>query len=244
MFSREMLAEFNELELSIYNCIIRHKEHIARMTIKELAEEAHVSTATVQRFCKKAGCDGYSHFKLCYAEYLQKDAPPLKVTERTVFKSFISYIDSPDFEESIDEAFHMLVSSQRIIFIGVGSSGILGKYGARFFSNVGWFSLFVDDPWLPVLQDMDGAVTIALSVSGATMQTLNLANQMKLRGSRLVSVTNTPGSALSRISDCNIFYHVPLVMANRTNITTQVPVIYILETLANQLYAACGQDTR
>ena len=244
MFSQEMLADFNDLELSIYNCIIRHKEHIAHITIKELADEAHVSTATVQRFCKKAGCDGYSHFKLCYKEYLQKDSDPLKVTERTAFKSFASYIDSGDFEKSIEKAFQLLSASQRIIFIGVGSSGILGKYGARFFSNVGCFSLFVDDPWLPILQEMDGAVTIALSVSGVTRQTLNLANQMKLRGSRLISITNTPGSALSRISDCNIYYHLPLIMANHTNITTQVPVIYILETLAGRLYAECTGNSQ
>lgn len=240
MFSQNILADFNELELSIYNCIIAHKEHVAHMTIKELAEEAHVSTATVQRFCKKMGYDGYSHFKLSYKEYLKKDQllQPNDM-EWTTFQSFLSYIDSKDFQDSITKAFQFLLHANQIIFIGVGSSGILGRYGARFFSNVGWFSLFVDDPWLPILQELDGAVTIALSVSGSTEQTLNLANQMKVRGSTLITITNTPGSALSKISDCNIFYYVPLIMANRTNITTQVPVLYILETLANKLYSVC-----
>lgn len=239
MFSSEMLANFNELELSIYNCIVRQKENVTKMTIKELSEEAHVSTATILRFCKKLGYDGYSHFKLSYKEYLKKEKGfPAMDMEQSSFRSFLSCIDSAEFQDSIETALQLLLGSRRIIFIGVGSSGILGKYGARFFSNVGWFSLFVDDPWLPILQEMDGAVTVALSVSGVTQQTFEMANQMKLRGSTLIAITNTPGSALSKIADCSIFYHVPNAMANSTNITTQVPVIYILETLANKLYSA------
>ncbi len=34
------------------------------MKIRELAEEVHVSTTTILRFCKKVGCEGYSEFRL------------------------------------------------------------------------------------------------------------------------------------------------------------------------------------
>ncbi len=242
MFTYELLTGFNELELSIYNCITKNKEHIAHMTIKDLAEEAHVSTATVLRFCKKAGCEGYSHFKLCYKEYLEKEKMALADMGETTFKGFISRIDSRDFQESIEEAFQLLKDSKRIIFIGIGSSGILGKYGARYFSNVGRFSLYVEDPWLPILQDLtEDTVTIALSESGFTQQTIDLANQVKTRGSLLITVTNASDSALAKISDCSISYHVPQVMVNHTNITTQIPVLYIIEALANKLYASDGK---
>lgn len=36
MFTHEILSELSELELSIYNCILRHRENIGRMKIKEL----------------------------------------------------------------------------------------------------------------------------------------------------------------------------------------------------------------
>ena len=72
MFTHEILSELSELELSIYNCILRHRENIGRMKIKELADEAHVSTATVLRFCRKMGCEGYAEFKLRYKEHLEK----------------------------------------------------------------------------------------------------------------------------------------------------------------------------
>lgn len=207
------------------------------MKIKELADEAHVSTATVLRFCKKLGCEGYSEFRLRYKEYLKNQQILLNDTVETTFKGFVSRMDSRDFQESIDNAFRLLKDSQHIIFIGIGSSGILGKYGARYFSNIGRFSLYVEDPFFPILQDMtDHTVTIVLSESGTTYQMLKLANQLKQKGSRLLSITNKADSPLAKLADCNIFYYVPQLMANGTNITTQIPVVYILETLARKLY--------
>ena len=38
------------------------------------------------------------------------------------------------------------------------------------------------------------------------------------------------------MSDCNISYHVTAKMVNERNVTTQVPVLYIIETLAKKLY--------
>lgn len=238
MFTHEIVSSFNELEMSIYNCIIKNKTRISHMKIKDLADEAHVSTATILRFCKKLGCEGYSEFKLRYKEYLQQTALLLTDSEETTVKGFLTRIDSKEFQDSLDEAFSILKDSQRIILIGIGTSGILAQYGARFFSNVGRFSLYVDDPYLPILQDLsEDTVTIALSESGNTQQTINLAMQLKERGSLLLSITNHPGSTLDRISDYSITYHVPEILVNHTNITTQVPVVYILETLARNFYS-------
>ena len=38
------------------------------------------------------------------------------------------------------------------------------------------------------------------------------------------------------MADCNISYHVTERMVNERNVTTQVPVLYIMETLAKKLY--------
>ena len=102
----------------------------------------------------------------------------------------------------------------------------------------------MDDPYLPILQDMtDDTVTIALSESGITQQTVNLAVQLKERGSVLISITNNSTSTLAKIADHTISYHVPEILINQTNITTQVPVLYILETLARQFIKTGGLIT-
>ena len=66
MFKYEQVKDLNDLELEVYNYIMRHQEKVLEMKIRELAEGSHVSTTTVLRFCKKMGCNGYSEFKVKY----------------------------------------------------------------------------------------------------------------------------------------------------------------------------------
>lgn len=237
MFTKEMMDTFTDLDLAVYDCIVKNRGRISRMPIKELAAMAHVSTATILRFCRKCGADGYSEFKLKYREHLEGKRDALKDDGTAELQSIVNQVRSEDFQESIEKAFQYLKNSRCTIFIGVGSSGMLGKYGARYFSNVGHFSLFIDDPWLPVLQDLaENTVTIALSESGLTSQTIAIASQLQERGSRLISITNNANSVLARMADCNISYHVAEALVNERNVTTQIPVIYIIETLAKKLY--------
>lgn len=237
MFTKEMMDTFTDLDLAVYDCIVKNRGRISRMPIKELAAMAHVSTATILRFCRKCGADGYSEFKIKYREHLKGKRDALKDDGTAELQSFVNQARSEDFQESIEMAFQYLRKSRCTIFIGVGSSGMLGKYGARYFSNVGRFSLFIDDPWLPVLQDLaENTVTIALSESGLTGQTITIASQLQERGSRLISITNNANSVLARMADCNISYHVAEALVNERNVTTQIPVIYIIETLAKKLY--------
>lgn len=237
MFTKEMMDTFTDLDLAVYDCIVKNRGRISRMPIKELAAMAHVSTATILRFCRKCGADGYSEFKIKYREHLEGKRDALKDDGTAELQSFVNQARSEDFQESIEMAFQYLRKSRCTIFIGVGSSGMLGKYGARYFSNVGRFSLFIDDPWLPVLQDLaENTVTIALSESGLTSQTITIASQLQERGSRLISITNNANSVLARMADCNISYHVAEALVNERNVTTQIPVIYIIETLAKKLY--------
>lgn len=44
MFSYEKIRSLNELEISIYNFAVAHPEEAADMTIRELANERHVSS--------------------------------------------------------------------------------------------------------------------------------------------------------------------------------------------------------
>lgn len=237
MFTKEVMERFTELDFAVYDCIVKNKKQINKITIKELAAMAHVSTATILRFCKKCKAEGYSEFKIKYKEYLEGQQEVLKDDKETELLSFITRIRSADFQESLNQAHMYLSKSKCILFIGIGTSGILGKYGARYFSNVGHFSLFIDDPWLPILQNpSEGTVMIALSESGMTKQTVYIASHLQQRGCPLIAITNSKNSVLAKMADCSISYHVTEKIVNDRNVTTQVPVLYIIETLAKKLY--------
>ena len=42
MFTKEIMETFTELDLSVYDCIVKNRDRVSRMTIKELADTAHV----------------------------------------------------------------------------------------------------------------------------------------------------------------------------------------------------------
>ena len=73
MFSYEVLQSLNDLEMLVYSYIMEHKEEVQYMTIRELSQAVHVSTSTVIRFCKKAGCDGYSEFRVQFKMFLKEE---------------------------------------------------------------------------------------------------------------------------------------------------------------------------
>ncbi|MEH7515875.1 RpiR family transcriptional regulator, partial [Gottfriedia acidiceleris] len=73
MFSNDQIASFNELELSLYNYISQNMEKVAYMRIREIADETHVSTSTILRFCRKLNCDGFSEFKVKLKMYLEEE---------------------------------------------------------------------------------------------------------------------------------------------------------------------------
>lgn len=237
MFSHEEIKSFNELEMSVYNYIIRNKEKVVYMKIRELADSAHVSTTTVLRFCKKAGCEGYSEFKLKFKLYLQEHQGRQPDLDISALMDFFSRAEMEAYQAALKKAADILAQSTSIVFIGTGNSGIIGKYGARYFNNAGWFSLSIDDPFTPVYKGQsDTTVVVALSVSGETEQTISQASQLKERGCPLISITNSSNCTLAQMSDCNIAYYIPTIRIKEYfDLTSQIPVLLTIETLGRRL---------
>ena len=235
MFTHEMIKSFNQLEMDVYNYIISNEEKVVYMKVRELAEEVHVSTTTILRFCKKVGCEGYSEFRLKLKQEVNSKEQKKINMDLTAVKDFFERVQTQAFAENIQEAVKLLTKASSIIFVGVGNSSIIGKYG--YFNNVGWFSFAIDDPFTPVFRGKgERTATVALSVSGETEQTLMLAEKLKRRGSSLISITNKANCSLSKMSDCNINYYVSEYKKDENyDLTSQMAVVFILELIGREL---------
>jgi len=237
MFSTDVIASFNELEASIYNYVSQNGEKVAYMRIRELADETHVSTATILRFCRKLNCEGFSEFKVKLKMYLEKNKKTVIKNSQHSIVEFFERTLKGDIEEIIKEAAHLIHHADHVIFIGIGSSGILAEYGARYFSSLGKFSLYIKDPLFPIHSKIrHNSLAIALSVTGENNFTVTHLHQLKQEGSKIISITNNKLSTIAKISEINIPYYVSEEFIEEANITTQVPVVYILESLAREIY--------
>ena len=101
----------------------------------------------------------------------------------------------------------------------MGTSSILARYGARYLCNVGYFSIFIDNPFTPINTCItnaafSGTAAIALSVSGETRQVIDMARQLKERGCTLISITNSASCTLARSRKKNFYWYKKVIASN------------------------------
>ncbi len=130
MFSYDEVRSFNELEMEIYNYIMQNKQNVVYMKIRDLADNAHVSTTTILRFCKKLGCEGYSEFKLKYKFWLQGEQKSQPDLDTSVLIEYLHRAEEEAYQAALERALDILLRAETIVFIGTGTSGVLGIYGA------------------------------------------------------------------------------------------------------------------
>lgn len=237
MFSYNEIQRFSETDFVLYRFIVANADMVPLMTIRELADRVHVSTSTVLRFCAKVGCDSYSAFKTSLAGQLSRirERPPHP--DLNGLLQYFARTNTHAFEQMLEEGAERLRRADTVIFIGAGSSGALARYGARYFSNLGKFAIGLEDAYYPVLPERAGETAIlALSVSGETPDVVSFVDRFRSDRCPVLSITNQPNCTLARMSDWNISCQMEPQQANGGyNATTQVPVLFLIETLARRL---------
>lgn len=250
VFSNEEIQSLNALEMSVYNYVAKNREKVVYMKIRELAAQAHVSTTTVLHMCKKFGCDGYTEFKLRLKQEMLRDKRDVADLDISALQDFLSRLSSPAIQTQIDGVVELLRGMGHVLFIGVGNSSILARYGARYLCNVGYFATAIDDPFTPISgvvntqAKFDKVAVVALSVSGETEQIISMTQSLKERGCVIISITNSASCTLARLSDYNLNYYMTEVKLNGYfQLTCQAPVLCLLEMIGRRLYQPGPNDT-
>lgn len=237
MFSADQIKSLNELEMKVYQYVMQHKATVPYMRIRELAKESYVSPTTVLRFCRKMDCDGYNEFKWRLkndAGHQETKALPEDFRE---IQAFFGEMEAGKYEEQLEKAASMIAKAERILMAGIGNSGSIAQYGARYFTNMGKFSLFLADPFYPVnLLDSDHSLAIVLSVSGETKEMIEIINQLREAKCAVISITSQKDCTVAKLSDLNISYYMVTHREESTlDFSTQIPVVCLMETLGRKV---------
>ncbi|WP_313180926.1 MurR/RpiR family transcriptional regulator [Lacrimispora sp.] len=237
MFSNQVLNQFSELDYEVYNFILKNSEKIPYMTIREFANEAHVSTTTIARFCRKVNCNGFSEFKIRFKMEQESTKTIRQGFDFSSILDFFQRIETESFHEQLKSIANIIAEKKQIIFLGIGNSGIIAEYASRYFCNMGIFATGINNPMFPIsLEFPKESIIIILSVEGETDVLIENSEIIKQSNSTVVSVTNSKNSTLARISDHNISYYIQGERTDykkmKVDITSQIPAVYIVEALA------------
>ncbi|WEG73140.1 MurR/RpiR family transcriptional regulator [Vagococcus intermedius] len=236
--------DFNDLEMGIYKYVATNIEKVVLMRIRELAEVTHCSTATILRFCRKFDCEGFSEFKiklrLYLDENLEKYAKAGQYSVDTMsLTHFITRFPDDFYKEKIEHCLKILDEKELVWFLGYGSSNIVAEYGAMYFSSLVNMSVNISDTLNQPLNHLGQGIgkntcVIVLSVGGETKNIIQQLNQFLEAKSQVISITNSPDSTIAKLSDVNIPYYIKTEKIGDSDVTSQIPVIYILEYLAKE----------
>lgn len=233
-FTYSQVESLNETETYVYNYVVKNTKKVLNESIRELANDTHVSTATIMRFCKKMGCEGFTELK-----YRLKENVEIQETKEddanNQFDSFIERVESSDYLESIRRAAEIIKQSDLILTLGIGTTGDFAKYTSRLLSGMGYCCYGVDGAAYPVQRVTEGhqGVIIAFYESLQKKLLFEEIYRYKNKNYMIIMLTNTNVGSMEHLCDEVIHISDGSVMLGK--IHSGIPMLYAVEKLAYAL---------
>lgn len=241
---------FTKSEKKVADIVLKDPQSIIYSSITDLSEHCEVGEATILRFCKKLGFNGYQSFKMTLAQSLQKEDEvdvqlSDEITKDDSIQDVCKKILNTDIcalnetfalidYKSIEEVVEWLIKAKRIVFFGVGSSAITAQDAKNKFMRI---TSNVEFSYDSHMQSMiaslmcDKEVAIAFSYSGSTKDTIEMLKTAKKTGAKTVCVTRYGKSPITQYAD-----HVLLIGAKEGPLqggalSTKIAQLFIIDIL-------------
>lgn len=231
-FTYSQVESLNETEAYVYNYVVKNTKKVLNESIRELANDTHVSTATIMRFCKKMGCEGFTELK-----YRLKESEEMQETKEDnvadQFGFFIEKIKSSDYLDSIHRAAEIIKQSDLILTLGIGTTGDFAKYTSRLLSGVGYCCYGVDGAAYPVQRVAEGHQEVIIVFYERIQKKLLFEEIYRYKNYMIIMFSNNNMGSMEHLCDEVIHISDGSVMLGK--IHSGIPMLYAIEKLAYEL---------
>ncbi|WP_114570078.1 MurR/RpiR family transcriptional regulator [Exiguobacterium flavidum] len=238
-------ASYSDIEKKIADLLLEHPEHVIHSSISGLGEQLGVADSTIFRFCKRLGFKGFQAMKIALAaeivsplhqihEEITPDDDVRTVARKVFHASQKALTDTEQLldETTLEQVVRALIGARRIEIYGAGGSALVAMDAYHKWMRAGLPVFATLDTHIQLMsasQLQAGDVAIVISHSGATMDMLQIAELLKVRGVALIVLTSYAKSPLSRLAD-----HVLYTASDETD--------YRTEAMASRLAELCLFD--
>lgn len=210
----------------IADVVTEHPAAPVELTITELADRAGTSPATVTRFCRALGFDGYTQFRVGVAseigrgdaneswqadigqEFGSQDEPG-KVLQ-TLVALHLESLETTAARLDLDAVLRVadaIASSHHVDIYGVGGSGIIAREFQGRLYRIGvnahsWSD--VHEGLTSAVMQKSTSVAIGISSTGRTDETVQMLSQAGATGAFTVAITHDAESWLAGIADVSL----------------------------------------
>lgn len=211
---------FTRAEKHIADYILTSAKDVLYMSITELANACDVGDTSVFRFCRHLGKNGYQDFKVDLAQAISEThaAPVLQncivnsndstdVMIQKVLNNNIAVLNETYQliePATLETTTHWLAKAGRICFFGVGASSASALEAHNRFLRVCPKTECIQDARMQMMRAAlmrEGDVGILFSYSGATKETVSIAQAAKDAGAHTICISRFAHSPLAEICD-------------------------------------------
>lgn len=197
--------------------LMQHAEDAQYLSISSLANECGVAEATIFRFCRSLGFQGYNEMKIALAKATATATPtaaklePGADTQLLITHAYNTAVEALNGTrnmldaEAIDRAATLLQRARQVYFFGQGGSQVLaGDIWARFSMLSTKFRTAGDSHMQAITASLMGPedVILFISYSGCTRDMMDTLHLAKENGAKVILVTHyadAPGAMLADV---------------------------------------------
>ena len=232
---------------AVADYLLQHADEAQYLSISSLARECNVAEATVFRFCRALGFDGYHEMRIALAQAnatgtmsSQRELQPGASTE-TLFEhasarlfTAINGTQNALSAEAVDEAARMLREAKQGFCFGQGGSMLLANDICARFASLSTKFRTSGDSHLQLLTASlmnEADVVLFVSYSGATRDMMETLRTAKAAGAKIILLTHYEDSPGASLADVVLRCGAQESPLDSGSIPIKVAVLYVGEVL-------------
>ena len=232
---------------AVADYLVHHADEAQYLSISSLARECKVAEATVFRFCRALGFEGYHEMRISLAQAnatgtmsSQRELQPGASTE-TLFEhasarlfTAINGTQNALSAEAVDEAARMLREAKQVFCFGQGGSMLLANDICARFASLSTKFRTSGDSHLQLLTASlmnEADVVLFVSYSGATRDMMETLRTAKAAGAKIILLTHYEDSPGAKLADIVLLCGAQESPLDSGSIPIKVAVLYVGEVL-------------
>jgi len=258
---RSRLTEFTGALQRVAEQVLTDPAAAARATIVELAERSGTSPATVTRFCRALGFDGYADLRLSIAgetgrasrqsgwtvdigREIQPDDPLDRVLHQIMAADTRALADTSALLDlkAVERAADAIAASSRVDIYGISGSALVGAEMQLCLHRIGlaaWSWTDVHNGLASAALLRPGDVALAVSHTGQTRETIEMLAEAGSSGATTIALTSFPRSPLAEVADIVLVHAMQATTFRPDALSGRHPQLVVLDLL----YIAVAQRT-
>jgi DNA-binding MurR/RpiR family transcriptional regulator len=258
---RARLPEFTGALHRVAEQVLTDPAAASRATIVELSERSGTSPATVTRFCRALGFEGYADLRLAIAgetgraarsagwavdigREIQPSDPLERVLGQLMAADTRAMRDTAAMTDlgEVERAAHAIAAANRVDIYGASGSALVGaemQFALHRIGVAAWSWPDVHNGLASAALLRGGDVALGISHSGRTRETVEMLAEAGSRAATTVALTSFPSSPLADVADIVLLTATQATTFRPDALSARHPQLVVLDLL----YIAVAQRT-